>query len=145
MKSITLELSNLKFFSKIKKICSKLTKICSKNVNKNSWITSSILISSNLDISKQKRKLNIIFWIPYSTLDGLSNDTSHNSLRLLYRSAKIVWTKKKRFDYIVPPPSRGVGTKNWVNSHQSSQNLWPNQPEQTRNSMGKTRNTCNFP
>ena len=34
-----------------------------------------------------------IFLIPYSTLDGLSNDTTHNSL-LLYWSSKIYRTKK---------------------------------------------------
>ena len=54
---------------------------------------------------KQKK----IFLIPYSTLDGLSNDTTHNSLRWLYRSAKIDWTKKAiwAFEYIVPSPTKG--------------------------------------
>ena len=51
------------------------------------------------------------FLIPYSTLDKLSNDTSLNSLRWIYRSAKIDWTKKNPVEYIVPPPSRGFGTK----------------------------------
>ena len=33
------------------------------------------------------------FFIPYSTLDGRSDDTTHNSLRWLYRSATVFWTK----------------------------------------------------
>ena len=55
-------------------------------------------------------KIKKIFLIPYSTLDKLSNDTSVNSLRWLYRSDKIVWTKKNPFEYIVPPPLNWVGT-----------------------------------
>ena len=31
------------------------------------------------------------------------NDTTHNSLRWIYRSAKIDWTKN-RFEYVVLPP-----------------------------------------
>ena len=50
-----------------------------------------------------------ICFFPYFLLAGLSNDTTHNSLRLLYRSAKIDWTKKPIWVYS-PPPSRGVGT-----------------------------------
>ena len=52
------------------------------------------LESLNLDISLSKTKIKKIFLIPYSTLDKLSNDTSLNSLRWIYRSAKIDWTKK---------------------------------------------------
>ena len=51
-----------------------------------------------------------IFLIPYSTLDKLSNGTSLNSLRWIYRSAKIDWTKKTQLSIYFPPPSRGVGT-----------------------------------
>ena len=51
-----------------------------------------------------KRWNQKIFWIQYSTLDGLCNDTTHNSLPWLYRSAKIDWTKNP-FEYIVPPPA----------------------------------------
>ena len=37
----------------------------------------------------------------------ISNDTNHNSQRLIYQSAKIDWTKKPIwvFEYIVPPPA----------------------------------------
>ena len=52
------------------------------------------LESLNLDISLSKTKIKKIFLIPYSTLGKLSNDTSLNSLRRIYRSAKIDWTKK---------------------------------------------------
>ena len=62
------------------------------------------LESLNLDISLSKTKIKKIFLIPYSTLDKLSNDTSLNSLRWIYRSAKIDWTKKNPVEYIVPPP-----------------------------------------
>ena len=55
-------------------------------------------------------KFKKIFLIPYWTLDGLFNDTTHNSLRWIYRSVKIDWTKKKPVEYIVLPPSRGVRT-----------------------------------
>ena len=59
-----------------------------------------------------KNKNQKIFLIPYSTLDKLSNDTSLNSLRWIYRSAKIDWTKKNPVDYIVPPPlNRGRNNK----------------------------------
>ena len=60
-----------------------------------------------LPVKNQNKK---IFLVPYSTLDELSTDTSLNSLRWIYRSAKIDWTKKNPVEYIVPPPSRGVGT-----------------------------------
>ena len=52
------------------------------------------LESLNLDVSLPKTKIKKIFLIPYSTLDELSNGTSLNSLRWIYRSAKIDWTKK---------------------------------------------------
>ena len=39
----------------------------------------------------------------------LFNDTTHISLRWIYRSAKIVCTKNA-FGYIVPPHTTGVGT-----------------------------------
>ena len=48
-----------------------------------------------------------IFLIPYSTLDKLSNDTSLNSLRWIYRSAKIDWTKKNSWVYSSSPLKRG--------------------------------------
>ena len=52
------------------------------------------LESLDLDISLSKTKIKKIFLIPYFTLNKLSNDTSLNSLRWIYRSAKIDWTKK---------------------------------------------------
>ena len=45
-------------------------------------------------------------------MDELFNNTTHISLRWIYRSAKIDWTKKNPFHYIVPSPTSGVGTKN---------------------------------
>ena len=50
--------------------------------------------SLDLDISLSKTKIKKIFLIQYFTLDKLSNDASLNSLRWIYRSAKIDWTKK---------------------------------------------------
>ena len=44
--------------------------------------------------NENQKKKNLI---PYSTLDKLSNDTSLKSLRWIYRSAKIDWTKKKTY------------------------------------------------
>ena len=63
------------------------------------------LESLNPDISLSKTKIKKIFLIPHSTLDKLSNDTNLNSLRWIYRSAKIDWTKKNPVEYIVPPPA----------------------------------------
>ena len=62
------------------------------------------LESLNLDISLSKTKIKKIFLIPYSALDKLSNDTSLNSLRWIYRSVKIDWTKKPIWVYSSPPP-----------------------------------------
>ena len=45
----------------------------------------------NLDISLSKTRIKKTFLISYSTVDKLSNDTSLNSLRWIYRSAKIDW------------------------------------------------------
>ena len=72
-------------------------------------INSNVYKNLNLDKSLQKTKFRKIFFIPFSAMDRLFNDTTQNSLRWIYRSAKIVWTKKT-VEYIVPPPSRGVGT-----------------------------------
>ena len=65
------------------------------------------LESLNLDISLSKTKVKKIFLIPYSTLDKFSNDTSLNSLRWIYRSAKIDWTKKPIWVYSSSPPQEG--------------------------------------
>ena len=56
-------------------------------------------------------KIKKIFLIPYSTLDELSNDTSLNSLRWIYRAAKIHGTKKKPIWVYSSPPLKRVGTK----------------------------------
>ena len=45
-----------------------------------------------IDISVEKTKIKF-FLITYSTLDGISNDTTHNPLEPLDRSAKIDCTK----------------------------------------------------
>ena len=63
----------------------------------------------NLNNSLRKRNQKN-FLVPKSTLDELFSDTTHISLRWLHRSAKIV-KQKKPFEYIVPPPTCGVGTK----------------------------------
>ena len=60
--------------------------------------------------SKNKKFKKTVFFIPNSRLDELFNDTTHISLRWIYRSAKIYWTKKNPFEYIVPSPTSGVGT-----------------------------------
>ena len=57
----------------------------------------------------KKGKLKI-FLIPYSTLDGFSNDTSHSSLRWVYRSGRIDCTINL-FEFIVLPPQVGRNNK----------------------------------
>ena len=52
--------------------------------------------------SSIKTKIKKIFLILNSTLDQLFNDTTHISLRQIYQSAKIDWTKKNK--------TSGVGT-----------------------------------
>ena len=59
---------------------------------------------------RKKTKIKKIFLILISALDQLLKDTTHISLRWIYRSGKIDWTKKIPFEYIVPPPTSGVGT-----------------------------------
>ena len=44
-------------------------------------------------------------------MDGLFNDTTHISLRWIYQSAKIDWTKKNPFEYIVPPSPLNWGSE----------------------------------
>ena len=75
----------------------KISKILVKNSGKK-WmrLTEFTLFSQKfkpryLPFEKENQKKILI---PYSTLDKLSNDTSLNSLRWIYRSAKIDWTKK---------------------------------------------------
>ena len=87
-KSLTQQLIIWTNFNKINE---NLVKNAEK-VSKNSWITSNIHKILNLNNSQYKPKIEKIF--PYSTLDGLFDDTTHNSLQWLYRSVKIVWTKK---------------------------------------------------
>ena len=76
-------------------------------INGKLWIktTDLTLLFSNLDNSLSKTKIKKNFFVPYSTLDELSNDTSLNSLRSIYRSAKIVWTKKPIWVYSSSPTS----------------------------------------
>ena len=84
---------------------------------------------------KNENKKN--FLIPYSTLDKLSNDTSLKSLRWIYRSAKIDWTKIWVYSS-PPPPSREVGTiSSWMSQKkkhvkQKLRNQW------LRNRTGQT-------
>ena len=61
----------------------------------------------NLDNSSEKTKFKKIFLIANSTLDELFNDTTHISLRWIYRSAKIVWTKKPIWVYNSSPHKWG--------------------------------------
>ena len=58
--------------------------------------------NSTLDISSKKNEIqkNLVL---YSTLDELFNDTTHISLRWIYRSAKIVWIKKPIWVYSSSP------------------------------------------
>ena len=102
VKSTTFSWKILLNFIKIGEI---LFKISEKGEwNQRNWIY--LLENLNLDIFLLKifKKINKIFLFSYSTLDKLSNDTSLNSLRLIYRSAKIDWTKKPGWVYNSPPP-----------------------------------------
>ena len=49
---------------------------------------------SILNNSSKKTKFRKMSLVSNSTLDELFNDTTHISLRRIYRSAKTVWTKK---------------------------------------------------
>ena len=55
------------------------------------------------DKSSKKNKIQKIFLILNSTLEELFNDTTHISLRWIYRSAKIDWTKKPIWVYSSSP------------------------------------------
>ena len=60
---------------------------------------------------RKKTKFKKIFTVSNSTLDELCNDTTPISLRWIYQSAKIYWTKKPIWVYSSSPKS-GVRTKN---------------------------------
>ena len=77
----------------------------------------------------QNLNLDISYLFPYSRMYVLSNDTTHNSLRWIYRSAKIDWTKKTIWVYSSSLTSKvGVGAMRYLFKH--SQNhattaQWP--------------------
>ena len=76
IKSITLPLTILAYISKIDK--NLVTK--TENVNKNNGISCTIHKNLNRDnFLKNGKSKNLL--ISYSMLDGLSNDTNHNSLQ----------------------------------------------------------------
>ena len=100
IKLTVLFLTIFTIFSKTDKILGEIP----ENVNKNIGNASIIHETSTIDNSLWNTKLKKIFFIPYSTLEVLFNDTTHNSVRWIYRSVKIVWTKKNPFEYIVPAP-----------------------------------------
>ena len=52
-------------------------------------------------------------FFPYSTQDGLSNDTTHNSLQRLDRLAKIDWTNKTHLSIKFLPPLGRNNDQNW--------------------------------
>ena len=87
----------------ISKILSKI--LAKKNFNQ------TIQQRSSISNGNSNKKIEKIFLIPYFALDGLFNDTTHNSLRWIYRSAKIDWTKKPSWVYSSCLPTKvGVGT-----------------------------------
>ena len=90
--SNTLPLKILTYFEYIREIV--------PNFSKNYWKCeqkqSNVHKILNIDNSLEKTKNEKIFLFPYSTLDGLFNDIFHNSLRWIYRSVKIDWTKKNQ-------------------------------------------------
>ena len=75
-----------------------------ENVNKNNAKRSNIHNLNPDNALENEIQKNVL--IPCSTLDGLFNDTTHNSLRWIYRSVKIVWTKKTCWVYPVEQLSR---------------------------------------
>ena len=87
------------FLSKIDKSKNK------ENVNKNNWNETDVQRGLRLYNSVDK-KLKIIITISnlFSTLDGISDDTSHKSLCWILRSGIIDWTK---------PNSCWVRTRDW--------------------------------
>ena len=60
----------------------------------------------------QKANIKKIRLSPDFLLDWLSIDSTYNSLRWLYRSAKIA-EQKNPFEYIFPPPTK-VGRNNYL-------------------------------
>ena len=104
----------IKFYQNFRNLSQKFWKKVNEiNMNEHEWNQNQMnslyfLENLNLDISLSKTKIREIFLIPYSTLDKLSNDTSLNSLRWIYRSAKIDWTKKNPiWVYSSSPLKRG--------------------------------------
>ena len=65
-----------------------------ESVNKNKGILFNIHKILNLDNSLRKKKENQkILLFPYSTLEGISNDTTHNLYDDYIGRRKIDWTK----------------------------------------------------
>ena len=69
----------------------------------------------NFDNSPKNTKFKKIFVIPNSTLEELFNDATHISLPWIYRSGKIVWTKKTHLSILFLPPQ--VGSEQQCKAH----------------------------
>ena len=99
-------INNFKSFSKIdENFCQKKWK-CEQNSGFRSIIPKFLNRCNSLRNESKK-----IFLIPHYTLDRFSNDTTHNHLRWIYRSAKIVWTKKHVWVYRSSPTVMGRNNK----------------------------------
>ena len=105
-------LTILLYFSKIDEILGKN----SENVHKNNANRFNIHKILNIVNSLQKTKFIKIFVILYSTPDRLFSDTTHNSIRWIYLSVKIDWTKKPIWEYSSSPLKKGSEQKNQENA-----------------------------
>ena len=61
------------------------------------------LEKSDVDNLSKKSEFENVFFFEYSTLDGISGDTTHNSLRLT-KSIFVCWTRNL-LDNLVSPAS----------------------------------------
>ena len=68
---------------------------------------------SILDNSSKQSKFKNVLLVQNSTMNQFFNDTTPISLRWIYRSAKIVWTKKNSFEYS-SSPHKWVRNKNFL-------------------------------
>ena len=83
-------------------------------LNNKMWKNLSNIQNLKLDNSLYETKFEKICLIPYSRMCVISIDTTHNSLQLIYRSAKIDWTKKTIWVNSSSIPTKvGVGTIKW--------------------------------
>ena len=96
-------------FLKIWKILKTVLAKIPENANKNEANRPIIHKNLNIDNSLLETNFKKIFLLfSYSTLDGLSNDTTHISVWWIYRSVKIIWTNIPIWVFTSSAPQEGL-------------------------------------